>query len=102
MMTKKAADKPIIAIKGFAVVVKDKSGLRFVRATVNGRPTVRVCTPSLADDIFHTLTFFYNREYAKCYREEAVELVKRDFSNTRICPRPPFKADVVSVKFQIG
>lgn len=102
MMTKKAVDKPIIAIKGFAVVVTDKGGTRFVRVTINGRPTVRVCTPSLADDIFHMLTLFYNREYAECYREEAVELVKRDFSNTRICPVPPFKADVVPVKFQIG
>ena len=102
MMTKKAVSKPIIAIKGFAVVGTDKNGLQFVRATVNGRPTVRVCVQPLADDIFHSVTFFYNREYAECYRQETIDIVKRDFSNTRIYPVPPFKVKVVPVTFKIG
>lgn len=124
MMTKKAADKPILSAIRYAVVVTDKGGTRFVLARVNGHLTVRVCTPPLADDImrdiFHSteiaecytdlladdimrdIVLFHSTEIAECYRKDAVDLVKRDFGNNRICPRPPFKAEVVPLSFKLG
>ena len=102
MMTKKAADKPILSAIRYAVVVTDKGGTRFVRAKYNGHPTVRVCTPPLADDIIRDIVLFHSAEIAECYGKDTVGLVKRDFGNTRICPVPPFKAEVVPVNFTIG
>ena len=95
-------DQPILSAIRYAVVVTDKGGTKFVRAKANGHPTVRVCTPPLADDIIRDIVLFHSTEIAECYRKDTVDLVKRDFGNTRICPRPPFKAEVFSVYFTIG
>ena len=101
-MTKKAADKPILSAVCYAVVVTDKGGTMFVLARSNGHPTVRACTPLLADNIMRDIVLFHSPDIAECYCEDAVDLVKKDFGNIGIFPRPPFKAVVVPVKFQIG
>ena len=92
-------DKPILSAIRYAVVVTDKGGTRFVLTRVNGHSTVRVCTPPLAVDIMRDIMLFHSIEVAECFRQNAVDLVKRDYSITIL---PPFKADVVPVKFQIG
>lgn len=92
-------DQPILSAIRYAVVVTDKGGTRFVLARVNGHPTVRVCEPSLADDIMRDIMLFHSIEVAECFRQNAVDLVKRDFSITLWSP---FKAEVVPLSFKIG
>ncbi len=99
---KEQTNKPILAMVRYAVVVKDGSGNRFVKAWSNGHPTVRICTELLADDIARETALFHSREVAACYFEDALELVKTSYRGTKLCPKPPFKAEVVPVTFRLG
>ena len=95
-------DKPLISINGFAVIVTDKNDKKFIRTTAHGEATATVCTNSLADYIMNSVSFFYNKEIAKCFLPDTIDSVRRGFANSMICPIPPFKAEVVPVKFSIG
>ena len=91
-------DKPLISVNGFAVIVTDKNGTKFIRTTAHGRATAAVCTNALADYICNCVSFFYSKETAECYMPDTIDIVRRDFE----CPSPPFKAEVVPLSFKIG
>lgn len=91
-------DKPLLSVNGFAVIVTDKDGTKFIRTTAHGGATATVCTNPHADSIFHSVSFFYSKEIAECYIPDTIDIVRRDFTWTI----PPFKAEVVPVKFSIG
>ena len=104
-MTKKSASKPIIAIKGFAVVVTDKDGMHFVRVRVNGHPTV--CCAGDASwvtsiELLREVEVFYDPSIAAAYFKDTKDLIRYGYSGTKVCPRPPFKAEVVPLTFKIG
>jgi len=96
--------KSIVRARGFAVVVTDKNGMKFVRTMVNGRPSVCLCTGALApaEMISREVCWFHGREIAGCYGKDTIDLVKVAFRGTKISPVPPFKAEVVPLSFKIG
>jgi len=97
--------KPVASLKGFALVVTDKDGMRFVRVRVNGHPSVAlVCSEATAviEQISHDIVWFHNEAIAECYGKDTIDLVKMTYRGTKICPRPPFKAEVVPLSFKIG
>lgn len=96
--------KPVIA-RGFAVVVTDKNGLRFVRTRVNGHPSVALVCPEaipVVEQISHDIVWFHNEAIAGCYGKDTIDLVKLGYTGTKISPTPPFKAEVVPLSFKIG
>ena len=97
--------KPIESLKGFAVVVTDKDGMRFVRVRVNGHPTV--CCADDASwvtsiELFREVEVFYDPTIAAAYFKDTKDLIRYGYSGTKVCPRPPFKAEVVPLSFKIG
>ena len=97
--------KPLSIAKGFAVVVTDKNGMQFVRTRVNGHPSVAlVCSEATAviEQISHDIVWFHNEAIAECYGKDTIDLVKMTYRGTKVCPRPPFKANVVPLTFKIG
>lgn len=91
-----------VTMKAFAIVVTDKSGMKFARVMGAGHPTVNVCTSPILDRTFRDIAIFHDRAIAECYKQETIDFVKRDFRGTKICPSPPFKAEVVPFTVQLG
>ena len=97
--------KPIESLKGFAVVVTDKDGMRFVRVRVNGHPTVRCADDAswvTSIELFREVEVFYDPTIAAAYFKDTKDLIRYGYSGTKVCPRPPFKAEVVPLSFKIG
>ena len=97
--------KPIESLKGFAVVVTDKDGMRFVRVRVNGHPTVCCADDEswvTSIDLFREVEVFYDPTIAAAYFKDTKDLIRYGYSGTKVCPRPPFKAEVVPLSFKIG
>ena len=98
--------KPFASLKGFAVVVTDKDGMRFVRVRVNGRPTVFRCAGDAlwitSLELFREVEVFYDPTIAAAYFKDTKDLIRYGYSGTKVCPRPPFKAEVVPLSFKIG
>ena len=97
--------KPPAMAKGFAVVVTDKDGMQFVRTMVNGRPSVALVCPeatAVIEQISHDIAWFHNEAIDECYGKDTTDLVKMTYCGTKVCPKPPFKANVVPLTFKIG
>ena len=97
--------KPVASLKGFAVVVTDKDGMRFVRVRVDGRPSV--CRAGDASwiaslELFREVEVFFDPAIAAAYFKDTKDLIRYGYSGTKVCPRPPFKAEVVPLSFKIG
>ena len=97
--------KPLSIAKGFAVVVTDKNGMQFVRTMVNGRPSVALVRPeatAVIEQISHDIAWFHDEAIAECYGKDTIDLVKMTYRGTKVCPKPPFKANVFPLTFKIG
>jgi hypothetical protein len=90
------------SLDAFAVVVTDRSGMRFVRVKGNGHPTVKVLTEPTLSLVFRDIILFHDKNIAECYKKETMECVRRDFRGTKICPVPPLCAEVVPFSVKIG
>ena len=102
---KRASRRIFARAAGFAVVVTDKNGWRFVRMRGNGHPTV--CSlvpesPAMTEQLSRDICWFHSKEIAECYGKDTIDLVKMTYRGTKICPRAPFKAEVVPLSFNIG
>lgn len=98
-------DTTIATARGFAVVVTDKNGLRFVRTRVNGHPSATLICPEatpVTEQISHDIVWFHNEAIAECYGKDTIDLVKLGYMGTKIYPKPPFIAKVVPLTFKLG